>query len=89
MMGLGFLAVLVLIGAIRELLGTGTLFAGMEQLFGTGGQVLRIEVLPSYRGFLLALLPTGAFFVFALLVAVRNAIVARAKPATSTPVGAT
>lgn len=82
MMGLGFLAVLVLIGAIRELLGNGTLFAGMEQLFGTGALSLRIEVLPGYRGFLLALLPTGAFFVFAILVAARNAIVARAKPTT-------
>ena len=36
MMGLGFTVVLVLLGAMRELLGYGTLFAGAELLLGMG-----------------------------------------------------
>ena len=81
MMGVGFLAVLVVIGGIRELLGHGTLFADMQLLFGDAGAVLRLDVLPTERGLLLATLPTGAFFVYAALIAVRNAIKART-PAT-------
>ena len=34
MMGLGFTTVLVLLGAIREALGQGVLFANMDLLFG-------------------------------------------------------
>lgn len=69
MMGLGFAAVLLLLGAFRELLGTGMLFAGMEQLFGSGAETWSITVVPEYRGFLLAVLPPGAFIGMGLLIA--------------------
>lgn len=87
MMGAGFLAVLVLIGGIRELLGNGTLFADMQLLLGDAGGALRLDVLPGERGLLLAILPTGAFFVYAGLIAARNAIKARmpATPAAVAP----
>lgn len=71
-MGLGFAWVLLAIGAVRELLGHGTLFAGMDQLFGPAAATWRIEV-GGGRGLLLALLPTGAFFALAGLVAIRHA----------------
>lgn len=67
--GLGFLWVLLLIGAIRELLGTGALFGDAGHLLGLPGLEF---ALPGYRGFLLAVLPAGAFLVLALLVAIRQ-----------------
>jgi electron transport complex protein RnfE len=70
-MGLGFAAVLVVLGAMREIVGHGTLLAGAEQLFGPAAAEWRME-LPGYRGFLLAVLPPGAFIGLALLVAFKN-----------------
>lgn len=84
MMGMGFLAALVAIGGIREIVGHGTLFADMSLLLGDGASAMRIDVLGERRGLLLAILPTGAFFVYAGLIAARNAIVrrnARPRPA--------
>jgi electron transport complex protein RnfE len=74
MMGVGFATALLAIGMVRELLGHGTLFADMQLLLGPGAQALRLDLLPGYRGLLLALLPTGAFLVFAGLIAAGNAL---------------
>jgi electron transport complex protein RnfE len=72
-MGAGFMLVIVLLGAVRELLGTGALFADMHLLFGEHAQVLHAPVLgQDYPGFLLALLPPGAFLVMGLLIAGKN-----------------
>ena len=59
MMGLGLVWVLGLLGAMRELIGAGTLFAGIEMIIpGTSA----INVLGAdYPGFLVAILPPGAF----------------------------
>lgn len=68
--GLGFLWVLLAIGAIRELLGEGSLFGGAGELLGLPG----LEIAATgYPGFTLAMLPIGAFLVLAALVAVRQA----------------
>ncbi|MGD2172171.1 MAG: electron transport complex subunit E [Gammaproteobacteria bacterium] len=72
MMGLGFLAVLALLGAMREIIGFGTLFANAELMFGPGAHNLTIELNPDYPGFLLAVLPPGAFFGLALLIVAKN-----------------
>jgi electron transport complex protein RnfE len=77
MMGLGFSAVLVLLGAMRELLGQGTLFADAHLMFGALGHWLELTVWEDYRGFLLALLPPGAFLGLALLIALKNVIDSR------------
>jgi electron transport complex protein RnfE len=75
MMGLGFLLVLVALGAIRELLGAGTLFADMQLLFGESARVWKLNVFgDSYPGFLVALLPPGAFLVTGFLIAIKNVI---------------
>lgn len=81
--GLGFCITLILLGALRELTGHGTLFAGADMLVGEWGQNLTLTVVPDHPGFLLAMLPPGAFFGLALLIAARNAMLARqlAKPA--------
>ncbi|MBP9713110.1 MAG: electron transport complex subunit E [Sterolibacterium sp.] len=70
MMGLGLTLVLLALGAIRELVGSGTLFAGIEMVIpGAHG----IQALPAdYPGFLVAILPPGAFFTLAFLIAARN-----------------
>lgn len=74
MMGLGFAFVLLMLGAMRELLGQGTLFDGAEALLGEWATVLRIEVFSLDHYFLLALLPPGAFIGMGLLIAGKNAI---------------
>ncbi|NJD34603.1 MAG: electron transport complex subunit E [Betaproteobacteria bacterium] len=76
MMGIGFVWVIALLGAVRELIGQGTLFSGIEMIFPT---LSGIQVLPeSYPGFLVAILPPGAIFVLGLLIAGRNWLDARA-----------
>jgi electron transport complex protein RnfE len=82
-MGLGFAVVLVMIGALRELFGTGLLFTNMQLLFGPMAADWQVTVFPEYPGFLLAILPPGAFIVLGLLIAGKNridqALVERAK----------
>ncbi len=73
-MGVGFGIVLVLIGAARELLGTGALFANMHLLFGPQAVDWQITLVSDYKGFLLAILPPGAFIVLGLLIAGKNRI---------------
>ena len=77
-MGLGFALLLMAIGAFRELLGQGTLFARMDMLFG--GEPMRGIVLAD-NGWLLLVLPPGAFFSLALAIAAKNAIDHRRKDA--------
>jgi electron transport complex protein RnfE len=74
MMGLGFTLVLVMLGGLRELLGRGTLLDQAELLFGPSGYGLKITVIENYRGFLLAVLPPGAFFGLGLLIALKNLV---------------
>jgi len=81
MMGLGFTAVLVVLGALRELIGTGHLFANMHLLFGDMAANWKIELIPNYRGFLIAILPPGAFIVLGFLLALKNIIDARMEAA--------
>jgi len=80
-MGLGFTAALVILGAIREVLGSGTLFANAELMFGDAAKGMVIQVISDYEGFLLAILPPGAFIGLGLLIALKNVIDKRlAKP---------
>ena len=74
MMGIGFGLVMVVIGAVRELLGTGALFANMQLLFGPIAANWQLTLFSDYKGFLLAILPPGAFLVLGLLVAGKNRI---------------
>lgn len=75
MMGLGFALVLVTIGAVRELLGNGTLFMDMHLLLGEGARGWGLQLFGSdYPGFLLAVLPPGAFIVTGFLIALKNLI---------------
>ena len=65
-MGLGFLIVLVLLGAIRELLGSGSIF-GITLLW------------ESFSPWMIMILPPGAFLTLGLMIAGANAINERRK----------
>ncbi|WDE06971.1 electron transport complex subunit E [Thalassomonas viridans] len=83
MMGTGFAFVLLALGAIREVLGQGTLFDGANLLLGEWATDLRIEVYNLDSQFLLAILPPGAFIAMGFLIAVKNMIdakIAQAQP---------
>src|SRR5690554_4309782 len=77
MMGVGFTAVLILLGGMRELLGTGALFDNMHLLFGEGARNWKWVIFEDYPGFLFAILPPGAFVGLGLLIALKNIIDAR------------
>ena len=78
-MGAGFTVILVLLGALRELAGTGALFANMDLLFGAGAASWKIVLVNDYKNFLLAILPPGAFIFTGLIIAVKNVIDANMK----------
>ena len=74
MMGLGFLFVLVLLGAIRELLGQGTLLVDMHLLFGAAAADWVMRPFGDNYSLLIVVLPPGAFLVTGFLIAIKNAI---------------
>jgi len=74
MMGLGFTLVLIVLGGMREVIGFGTLFANAQLMFGSVGESMTISLSDSYPGFLLAVLPPGAFIGLGLLIALKNII---------------
>jgi len=73
-MGMGFAAVLIVLGGMRELAGTGALFANMDLLFGPLAADWKLVVLPNYEPFLLAILPPGAFIFTGLIIVLKNLI---------------
>ena len=78
-MGSGFLLVLVTLGAARELVGQGTLFADLHLMFGESAQNLYFSLGDDFEGALIAILPPGAFIGLGLLIAVKNIIDQRAE----------
>lgn len=73
-MGLGFALVLVVLGAMREGIGFGTLFANAQLMFGEAARSWRITLIEDYRGYLLAILPPGAFIGLGFMIAMKNII---------------
>ena len=78
-MGLGLTLVLAVLGGIREIIGKGTLFSGIDLALGDMAKDWVIHVVPSYNGFLVAILPPGAFIGLALLIAGKNWLNLRAE----------
>ncbi len=72
MMGLGLTLVLTVLGGMRELVGHGTLLSGIDLALGTAAKQFVLTIVPNYHGFLLAILPPGAFIGLSLLIAGRN-----------------
>jgi len=83
MMGLGFTLVLITLGGLREIIGLGTLFANAHLMFGPAAENLKLVFAENYPGFLLAILPPGAFIGLGLLIAVKNSLDRRLKNRSS------
>ena len=73
-MGIGFMAVLVILGAMRELVGFGTLMSHADLMFGEIGKSMTIQPWEQYTGYLLAILPPGAFLGLGFIIAIKNII---------------
>jgi electron transport complex protein RnfE len=76
-MGAGFTLALVVLGGVRELLGSGTLFAGASLLLGESFRFLELTVIPDYRGFLMMILPPGGFLALGFLIALQRVVEGR------------
>lgn len=70
--GIGFGFVLFCLGAIREILGSGTLFAGASGLLGNLGNSLECTFIAQDHTLMVAILPPGGFFIMAFMIAIKN-----------------
>jgi len=70
--GVGFGLILLLLGAVRELIGTGCILAGADLVFPVESNFLRICAAPV--GLPVALMPPGAFFLFAGVIALGRVV---------------
>jgi electron transport complex protein RnfE len=86
-MGGGFLVVLVALGSVREVLGRGSLGGDLHVLLGSDGPTSGLHLFDGQHGFLLALLPPGAFILLGLGLAWRQSrLAAAAVPVSGTGV---
>nr|WP_235263783.1 Rnf-Nqr domain containing protein [Nitrincola sp. A-D6] len=72
MMGIGLTWALVMIGGVREVIGSGTLFANAHLLLGAPFAFLEVTVIPDYRGFLIMVLPPGGFIAVGFLLVAKR-----------------
>lgn len=78
----GFAIALLALGAVREILGQGTLMADMDLLFGPAAATLTIEVFAT-PPLALAILPPGAFIIAALMFAIVRSLASHPNPSSS------
>lgn len=87
--GLGFTAALTAIGAVREIVGSGTLFSQASLLLGEGFSFLELTLIPNYGGVLLMILPPGGFMVLGFMLAGKRVLAERsARRAAVAPLAA-
>lgn len=91
-MGLGFTLALVVLGGVREVLGSGTLFAQAHLMLGEAFAFLELTLIPGYKGYLLMILPPGGFLALGFLLAGKRVLdrrrAARAAAVAAEPVAA-
>jgi electron transport complex protein RnfE len=77
-MGIGFTIALTAIGAVREIFGSGTLFADASLLLGPAFKFMEMRLMSADMGVLMMILPPGGFLVTGLLVVVKRMLDLRA-----------
>ena len=77
-MGLGFTLALTMIGAVREVVGAGTLFADASLLLGPAIRISVLRILPEDRGVRMMVMPPGGFLVAGLMVVFKRMMDLRA-----------
>lgn len=77
-MGIGFTLALTAIGAVREIIGAGTLFADASLLLGPAFTFMEMRIMPADSGILLMILPPGGFLVAGLMVVGKRMLDVRA-----------
>lgn len=77
-MGIGFTIALTMIGAVREIVGSGTLFADASLLFGPAFKSMEMHVLPDGMGIMMMILPPGGFLTVGLLIVGKRMLDVRA-----------
>lgn len=80
MMGIGFTLALMTLGVVREIIGSGTVFANAHLLLGDSFSALELTVIPNYQGFLIMILPPGGFIALGLLLALKSILDRKAAP---------
>ena len=83
--GMGSTLVLVTLGMLRELAGYGSVLRQADLMFGARAAHWTLQVGDHYGGFLLAVMPAGAFFGLSLLIALKNGIQYLAVDPAATP----
>jgi electron transport complex protein RnfE len=71
---------------VREIIGSGTLFANASLLLGNAFSFLELTLVPDYRGFLVMVLPPGGFLAMGFLLAGKRVIDSRVAKAKAVPV---
>lgn len=84
-MGVGFTAILTAIGAVREIIGSGTLFSQASLLLGPHFSFMELRVIPNYGGTLMMILPPGGFLTLGLMLALKRHFELRGKRAAAKP----
>jgi electron transport complex protein RnfE len=82
-MGIGFTLALVVLGAMREIIGMGTLFSQAHLMFGEAAAGMTLSLGDDFKGMLLAILPPGAFIGMGFMIAIKNIIDARSEKKTA------
>ena len=84
MMSVGFTLAMVVLGALREISGAGTLFANASVLLGESFRFMELTIIPEYKGFLLMALPPGGFIMLGFMIAAKrlldNKVAAKSTP---------
>lgn len=73
-MGMGFTLALTVIGGVREVFGSGTLFADASLLLGPTFKFMEMRLFPADMGVLMMILPPGAFLVTGLLLVLKRMV---------------
>ena len=82
-MGIGFTLSLTVIGAVREVIGSGTLFSDASLLLGPAFKFMEMRLLPADANVLVMILPPGGFLTTGFLLVGKRMLDVRAGKAIS------